>query len=171
MAYLRFSEREERIPSSVIDAMTDDELISRIKEAGYQNVPALVRELMWRVDGDEEGIFAEYMEAEGPAKLHLIKKACIAWNLEIAPFTKDNDRFSMQDIYNYDTTWLTTLTDEELAAEINSLDSWDTGLIRDLIWRADDGENGLFDEYLFTEDFEPVIEKAADVLGVHIDGL
>lgn len=66
---------------------------------------------------------------------------------------------------HYDQTYLASLTDEELAEEIRSLNTWDGDLLYDLCWRA-----GLGDEYLDagSEEFEEVVFKAADKLGLKI---
>ena len=67
------------------------------------------------------------------------------------------DRFNIDD-----------LTNEELAAEINNLDYWDADLNRALVLRADKIKPGLYKRYEEEEEFEPVIEKAADILNVKI---
>ena len=67
------------------------------------------------------------------------------------------DRFNVDD-----------LTNEELAAEINNLDYWDADLNRALVLRADKIKPGLYKRYEEEEEFEPVIEKAADILNVKI---
>lgn len=66
---------------------------------------------------------------------------------------------------HYDQAYLASLTDEELAEEIRSLNTWDGDLLYDLCWRA-----GLGDEYLDAgpEGFEEVVFKAADKLGLAI---
>ena len=66
---------------------------------------------------------------------------------------------------HYDQLHLASLTDEELAEEIRSLNTWDGDLLYDLCWRA-----GLGDEYLDAgpEEFEEVAFKAADKLGLEI---
>lgn len=66
---------------------------------------------------------------------------------------------------HYDQAYLASLTDEELAEEIRSLNTWDGDLLYALCWRA-----GLGDEYLDagSEEFEEVVFKAADKLGLKI---
>lgn len=66
---------------------------------------------------------------------------------------------------HYDQAYLASLTDEELAEEIRSLNTWDGDLLYDLCWRA-----GLGDEYLDAgpEEFEEVAFKAADILRLEI---
>lgn len=66
---------------------------------------------------------------------------------------------------HYNPSYLLSLSDEELAAEIKELDYWDYDLCRDLCYRAD-----MLDEFMATEkDFdEELLQKAAEKLGVEI---
>ena len=60
------------------------------------------------------------------------------------------------------------LSNEELAKAIHELDCWDYDLNRELVLRADKIEPGLYKRYEEEEEFEPIIEKAADILNVEI---
>lgn len=80
------------------------------------------------------------------------------------------DRFESHLGCNYDPAHIAALSDEELAAKIRDSEGWDIDLLRDLVWRADDGENSLGDEWEAADDkeFEAVAFKAAGILGVEI---
>lgn len=56
------------------------------------------------------------------------------------------------------------MTDKELAEEINSYGYWDAEMVKELCYRA-----GLKDEYTNSEDIEPVVYKAAQILNVELD--
>lgn len=65
---------------------------------------------------------------------------------------------------HYNPSYLLSLSDEELAAEIKELDYWDYDLCRDLCYRAD-----MLDEFMATEEGnEELLLKAAEKLGVEI---
>lgn len=61
--------------------------------------------------------------------------------------------------------YLKSLSTEQLAQEIRSLDTWDIDLSRELCRRAD--LESEFDEASST-DFEEVLYKASDILNVEI---
>ena len=62
-------------------------------------------------------------------------------------------------------SYLDGLSDAELAQEIKDFDFWDTGLLRELCWRAD-----LIDEWEEADDnYMDIAYKAAEKLGVEID--
>ena len=61
------------------------------------------------------------------------------------------------------------LSNEELAKTIRELDCWDDKLNRELVLRADKIIPGLFKRYEEEEEeFEPIVEKAAEILNVEI---
>ena len=60
------------------------------------------------------------------------------------------------------------LSNEELAKAIRDWDCWDMDLNRELVWRADRIEPGLLKRYEIEEEFEQIVEKAADILHVEI---
>lgn len=76
-----------------------------------------------------------------------------------------NERFSNEVGCHYNPEYICSLSDEELAAEIRSLDSWDADLCRDLCYRA-----SLLDEWCDADadDAEKLIYAAAEKLGVEI---
>lgn len=76
------------------------------------------------------------------------------------------ERFKTHLGANANSEWICSLSDDELADEINKLNYWDTNLIRDLCWRADITDEE-WDEAI--DDFEPLIRKAAQILDVEID--
>lgn len=73
------------------------------------------------------------------------------------------DRFETHLGTNYNPEWISSLTDEELAEEIRAFPEWDADLCRDLCWRAN-----LLKDFLEAEDFSPVVQAAAEKLGVDI---
>ena len=84
----------------------------------------------------------------------------------------DYSRFSSSVGCHYTPAYLIGLSDADLANEICSLESWDEDFIRELVWRADILEDGLFKAYVDTEEWEDaitIIEKAAEILNVKID--
>lgn len=73
-------------------------------------------------------------------------------------------RFETHLGWNYDPCYVSSLSDEELAAEIRESD-WDADLLRDLCWRAD-----MIEEWIAAEDdFESIAFAAAEKLGVEIE--
>ena len=60
------------------------------------------------------------------------------------------------------------LTNAELAKAIRESDCWNPDLNKELVLRADKIELGLLKCYDEEEEFEQVVEKAADVLNVEI---
>ena len=80
----------------------------------------------------------------------------------------DYNRFSSEAGCHYSPAYLLPLTDEELAKAIRDIDYWDHDLLRELVLRADKIEPGLLKRYEEEEEFEPIIEKAADILNVKI---
>lgn len=72
--------------------------------------------------------------------------------------------------YGTDYEYIDNLTNEELAQIIRDLDCWEQDLNRELVWRADKIEPGLFERYMEAEaeDAERIVEKAADILHVEI---
>lgn len=76
------------------------------------------------------------------------------------------ERFSAE--CAYDSSYITAMTDAELAAEINGQSSWDGDLLREVAYRAD-----MLQEYVDADadSWEPVIAKAAETLGVKIEGI
>lgn len=72
---------------------------------------------------------------------------------------------------NYTPDYLTSLTDEELAAEIKALDYWDIDLVHDLVWRASILDDSIADEWEADEtgdEMESIAFKAAKALCVEI---
>lgn len=77
-----------------------------------------------------------------------------------------NERFDNTVGCHYSPEYLCSLSDDELASEIRSLDSWDADLCRELCYRAD-----LLDEWCEADadDTEKLIYTAAERLGVRLD--
>lgn len=73
-----------------------------------------------------------------------------------------NERFDNSAGCHYSPEYLCSLSDDELAEEINNLDFWDSDLNRELCWRAD-----MLDEWDASGD-ESVIYAAGEKLGVEI---
>lgn len=68
--------------------------------------------------------------------------------------------------YEYNPSYLVSLSDEELASEIKMLGYWHYDLCRDLCWRAD-----MIDEFMASDDEgfdEELLHRAAEKLGVEI---
>lgn len=84
----------------------------------------------------------------------------------------DYNRFSNSMGCHYSSEYLTGLSDEELAKAICKLDILDDDLLRELVWRADIRESGLFEAYINAEEWDDavsIIAKAAEVLNIEID--
>lgn len=75
-----------------------------------------------------------------------------------------NERFDSTVGCHYSPEYLCSLSDDELAAEIRSLDSWDADLCRELCYRGD-----TLREFIKANDCDcPAIHEAAEKLGVEI---
>lgn len=74
------------------------------------------------------------------------------------------DRFDIKDRY----VDIDLLSDEALAKAICDLDYWNPDLNLELVRRADKIEPGLLKRYEEEEAFEPIVEKAAEILNVEI---
>lgn len=84
----------------------------------------------------------------------------------------DYNRFSSSTGCHYSPEYLTELSDEELAKAICKLDILDDDLLRELVWRADIRESGLFEAYINAEEWDDavsIVAKAAEVLNIEID--
>ena len=83
----------------------------------------------------------------------------------------DYNRFSNLVGCHFISDYLSSLSDDELGAEIRSSDFWDADLNRELVWRANNIEPGLFERYIEAEsedDAERIVEKSAKILNVEI---
>lgn len=74
------------------------------------------------------------------------------------------NRFDFGDEYKH----IESLSDKELAKAIRDIDYCDPDLNRELVWRANDIEPGLFNRYVEAgkEDIGPIVEKAFKILNV-----
>ena len=71
--------------------------------------------------------------------------------------------------FGADCKYIESLSNEDLAQVVRDLDCWSSDLNRELVWRANEVEPGIFERYIQEEeDFEPIVEKAADILNVEI---
>lgn len=75
------------------------------------------------------------------------------------------DRFDDSVGCHYDEAFLCDLSDEDLAMHIREISEWDADLCRELCYRAD-----LLDQYVYLQNWVPVVYEAAEKLGVNIDG-
>ena len=80
------------------------------------------------------------------------------YNEDYAP-----DRFDDSVGCHYDEGWLCDLSDEDLAMHIREISEWDADLCRELCYRAD-----LLDQYVYLQNWVPVVYEAAEKLGVNI---